>query len=159
MLGGTALLCHSCAPLPVAPACSSLPTTSAGCTAAGASKGTAATPACSTALPTSPPALALAALACSCKFAHPFDKAPRVEFNSLGLPLRPGEPECSFYLKHYRQGRGMQGVSARPCSSSSQQGASFKRTWPPAWPPSCHSPFPPCPGSLPAAELPACHAH
>ncbi|KAL4423577.1 hypothetical protein ABPG77_004617 [Micractinium sp. CCAP 211/92] len=38
----------------------------------------------------------------SCKFAHPFDKAPRVEFNSLGLPLRPGEPECSFYLKHYR---------------------------------------------------------
>lgn len=45
-----------------------------------------------------------ALLACSCKFAHPFDKAPRVEFNSLGLPLRPGEPECSFYLKHYRQG-------------------------------------------------------
>ncbi|KAL4431152.1 hypothetical protein ABPG75_006408 [Micractinium tetrahymenae] len=38
----------------------------------------------------------------SCKFAHPFDKAPKVEFNSLGLPLRPGEPDCSFYLKHYR---------------------------------------------------------
>lgn len=38
----------------------------------------------------------------SCKFEHPFDKAPKVEFNSLGLPLRPGEPECSFYVKNYR---------------------------------------------------------
>ncbi|PSC76554.1 MFS general substrate transporter [Micractinium conductrix] len=38
----------------------------------------------------------------SCKFAHPFDKAPKVEFNSMGLPLRPGEPECAFYVKNYR---------------------------------------------------------
>jgi hypothetical protein len=40
---------------------------------------------------------------CSCKFAHPYDQAPKVEFNALGLPLRPGEPECSFYVKNFRQ--------------------------------------------------------
>ena len=42
-------------------------------------------------------------LRCSCKFAHPYDQAPKVEFNALGLPLRPGEPECSFYVKNFRQ--------------------------------------------------------
>ena len=42
-------------------------------------------------------------LCCSCKFAHPYDQAPKVEFNALGLPLRPGEPECSFYVKNFRQ--------------------------------------------------------
>ncbi|KAL4859340.1 Zinc finger CCCH domain-containing protein 12 [Chlorella vulgaris] len=37
-----------------------------------------------------------------CKFAHPFDQAPKVLFNSLGLPLRPTEPECSFFMKNFR---------------------------------------------------------
>jgi hypothetical protein len=41
-------------------------------------------------------------LFCSCKFAHPFDQAPKVLFNSLGLPLRPTEPECSFFMKNFR---------------------------------------------------------
>ncbi|KAI7839733.1 hypothetical protein COHA_006537 [Chlorella ohadii] len=38
----------------------------------------------------------------NCKFGHPLDKAPKVQFNSLGLPLRPGEPECAFYMRNYR---------------------------------------------------------
>ncbi len=42
----------------------------------------------------------------SCKFGHPLDKAPKVQFNSLGLPLRPGEPECAFYMRNYRWGQG-----------------------------------------------------
>lgn len=37
-----------------------------------------------------------------CKFAHPYDRAPSVEFNSLGLPLRPDEPVCTFFLKNLR---------------------------------------------------------
>ena len=37
-----------------------------------------------------------------CKFGHPFDKAPRVEYNSLGLPVRPDEPVCSFYMKNWQ---------------------------------------------------------
>ena len=34
-----------------------------------------------------------------CKFHHPLELAPHVEFNRLGLPLRPGEPDCQYYLK------------------------------------------------------------
>jgi hypothetical protein len=37
-----------------------------------------------------------------CKFDHPYGQAPRVAFNSLGLPLRPEEPPCSYYLKNYK---------------------------------------------------------
>jgi len=37
-----------------------------------------------------------------CKFYHPYDKAPVVMFNSAGLPMRPGEPPCSFFLKNFR---------------------------------------------------------
>lgn len=37
-----------------------------------------------------------------CKFDHPYDRAPRVEFNALGLPMRPSEPTCAFYLKNYK---------------------------------------------------------
>ena len=39
----------------------------------------------------------------SCKFAHPYDLAPRIRFNALGLPLRPGEPLCAYYMQHCRQ--------------------------------------------------------
>lgn len=37
-----------------------------------------------------------------CKFSHPMDKLPELRFNSLHLPLRPGEPVCSFYARHWR---------------------------------------------------------
>lgn len=37
-----------------------------------------------------------------CKFDHPYDKAPRVDYNSLGLPLRPDEPTCTFYVKNWQ---------------------------------------------------------
>lgn len=37
-----------------------------------------------------------------CKFDHPYDQAPKVMFNSLGLPLRPGEAPCAFFLKNLR---------------------------------------------------------
>ena len=56
-----------------------------------------------------------------CKFEHPYDKAPHVEFNSMGLPLRPGEPPCTFYLKHLRSapapsvGRPSAGVAGPGC--------------------------------------------
>lgn len=36
-----------------------------------------------------------------CKFEHPFDKAPKVSYNTLGLPLRPEEPPCAYYMKHF----------------------------------------------------------
>lgn len=36
-----------------------------------------------------------------CKFEHPFDKAPKVSYNSAGLPLRPEEPPCTYYMKHF----------------------------------------------------------
>ena len=29
-----------------------------------------------------------------------------MQFNSLGLPLRPGEPECAFYMRNYRWAAG-----------------------------------------------------
>ena len=29
---------------------------------------------------------------CRCKFEHPWDKLPVVRFNSMGLPLRQGQP-------------------------------------------------------------------
>lgn len=41
-----------------------------------------------------------------CKFEHPYELAPHVEFNSLGLPLRPSEPDCSYYLKYKTCGFG-----------------------------------------------------
>lgn len=41
-----------------------------------------------------------------CKFAHPLDKVPIIHFNTLGLPLRPGEPDCAFYMKTLRCGFG-----------------------------------------------------
>jgi hypothetical protein len=44
--------------------------------------------------------LASCSCPCRCKFEHPYDLAPHVEFNSLGLPLRPSEPECSYYMKY-----------------------------------------------------------
>jgi hypothetical protein len=37
-----------------------------------------------------------------CKFEHPYDRAPRVDYNSLGLPMRPQEPTCSYYVKNYQ---------------------------------------------------------
>ena len=48
--------------------------------------------------PPSPPARSAANR--RCKFEHPYELAPHVEFNSLGLPLRPSEPECSYYMKY-----------------------------------------------------------
>ena len=41
-----------------------------------------------------------------CKFSHPLDKVPIIHFNTLGLPLRPGEPDCAFYMKTLRCGFG-----------------------------------------------------
>ncbi|GAB4822752.1 hypothetical protein N2152v2_009798 [Parachlorella kessleri] len=41
-----------------------------------------------------------------CKFEHPYELAPHVEFNSLGLPLRHAEPLCSFYMKYKSCGFG-----------------------------------------------------
>ncbi|DBA77326.1 TPA: hypothetical protein ACH3X2_000847 [Trebouxia sp. C0005] len=41
-----------------------------------------------------------------CKFEHPWDKLPIVRFNSMGLPLRQGQPECAYYLRHGRCGFG-----------------------------------------------------
>ena len=35
-----------------------------------------------------------------CKFEHPFDKAPKVQYNTMGLPLRPEEPPCAYFMKH-----------------------------------------------------------
>lgn len=37
-----------------------------------------------------------------CKFEHPYEQAPKVMFNSVGLPLRPSEPPCTFYMKTFR---------------------------------------------------------
>ena len=37
-----------------------------------------------------------------CKFHHPMELAPHVEYNRLGLPLRPGEPDCHYYLKTFQ---------------------------------------------------------
>eukprot|EP00775_Hariotina_reticulata_P001925 gene1925-2257_t len=34
-----------------------------------------------------------------CKFSHPLDR-PEVLYNSRGLPLRPNEAECSFYVRN-----------------------------------------------------------
>ena len=39
---------------------------------------------------------------CRCKFHHTIDKAPKISFNSIGLPLRPREPVCAFYLRNRR---------------------------------------------------------
>lgn len=36
-----------------------------------------------------------------CKFDHPYELAPKVSFNSLGLPMRPKEPVCAFYMKNW----------------------------------------------------------
>lgn len=36
-----------------------------------------------------------------CKFEHPYELAPKVSFNSLGLPMRPKEPVCAFYMKNW----------------------------------------------------------
>mmetsp|Transcript_7048 Transcript_7048/g.20622 ORF Transcript_7048/g.20622 Transcript_7048/m.20622 type:complete len:817 (-) Transcript_7048:1898-4348(-) len=38
-----------------------------------------------------------------CKFAH---TSPMAKLNSLGLPLREGQPECQFFTKHMRCGFG-----------------------------------------------------
>lgn len=35
-----------------------------------------------------------------CKFDHPYDKAPKVVYNTMGLPMRPEEPPCAFFMKH-----------------------------------------------------------
>jgi hypothetical protein len=37
-----------------------------------------------------------------CKFDHPYELAPQVVYNKLGLPLRPGQPDCQYYLKTLR---------------------------------------------------------
>lgn len=55
------------------------------------------------------------AACCSCKFGHPLDKAPKVQFNSLGLPLRPEEPECAFYMRNYRWAAGRSNWAASDC--------------------------------------------
>lgn len=62
-----------------------------------------------------------------CKFSHPAELAPRVQYNTHGLPLRPGAPDCSYYLKNHSCGFGPlckynhpdPGVS--PASSTSSQ--------------------------------------
>jgi hypothetical protein len=38
----------------------------------------------------------------SCKFKHPFDQAPFVSYNSMGLPKRPGEPICQYFMRRHR---------------------------------------------------------
>lgn len=38
----------------------------------------------------------------NCKFNHPFDQAPTIWYNSMGLPRRPGEPICQYFTKRYR---------------------------------------------------------
>eukprot|EP00887_Chlorella_sp_A99_P005601 scaffold1.g5601.t1 len=80
-----------------------------------------------------------------CKFEHPHDKAPHVEFNSLGLPLRPGEPNCAFYVKHYTCAFGhtckfhhpeLPGMAvaqaALPAAARMAMGAVFPQALPPA---------------------------
>jgi hypothetical protein len=37
-----------------------------------------------------------------CKFQHPIELAPRVQYNSVGLPMRPGEKVCTYYMRHGR---------------------------------------------------------
>lgn len=37
----------------------------------------------------------------SCKFSHPLELLPELRYNSLNL-LRPGEPTCAYYSKHWR---------------------------------------------------------
>lgn len=37
-----------------------------------------------------------------CKFQHPVELAPRVQYNSVGLPMRPGERVCAYYMRHGR---------------------------------------------------------
>lgn len=34
-----------------------------------------------------------------CKFKHPVDMAPLVQYNSVGLPRRPGSHVCKFFVK------------------------------------------------------------
>jgi hypothetical protein len=34
-----------------------------------------------------------------CKFSHPIELAPVVEYNSVGLPRRYGQPACRFYVQ------------------------------------------------------------
>ena len=38
----------------------------------------------------------------NCKFKHPFDQAPIVSYNSMGLPRRPGEPICQYFMRRHR---------------------------------------------------------
>jgi len=38
----------------------------------------------------------------NCKFNHPFDQAPTIWYNSMGLARRPGEPICQYFTKRYR---------------------------------------------------------
>lgn len=74
-----------------------------------------------------------------CKFSHPLDKVPIIHFNTLGLPLRPGEPDCAFYMKTLRCGFGASCKFNHPEAYWNMMplvapGQHFMQT-PPMWPP------------------------